>query len=121
MRVLRRIDIKRSGEVFKGIKNYIKEISEKLDPELIILFGSFAKNDINEGSDIDILVVANFKEDFLERIKLLMDLNKFNIPIEPIGYTKEEFEEMKKNNLFIEEVIKKGKILYKKEKVDLKS
>jgi predicted nucleotidyltransferase len=114
MFILRRIDIKRSGEIFRKIESYVKEVIKKLNPKLIILFGSFASNEINEGSDIDILVVADFKEDFLDRIKILMDLNKFGIPIEPIGYTNEEFEEMKKkNNLFVEEVLKKGKILFK--------
>ncbi|MEM2896513.1 MAG: nucleotidyltransferase domain-containing protein [Candidatus Bathyarchaeia archaeon] len=104
MRILRRIDIKRSEEIFRKIESYVKEVVKELNPRLIILFGSFAKREINEGSDIDILVVADFKEDFLDRIKVLMDLNKFGIPIEPIGYTQEEFEEMRKKDLFMEEV-----------------
>ncbi|MEM3506372.1 MAG: nucleotidyltransferase domain-containing protein [Candidatus Bathyarchaeia archaeon] len=114
MRILRRINIERSEEVFRKIESYAKEVIKELNPKLIILFGSFASGEINEGSDIDILVVADFKEDFLERIKILMNLNRFSIPIEPIGYTEEEFEEMRKrNSLFVEEVLKKGKILFK--------
>jgi len=31
----------------------------------VILFGSFARRDINEGSDVDIVVIADFKEQFL--------------------------------------------------------
>jgi hypothetical protein len=46
-----------------------------------------------------------------------MRLNTFGIPVEPIGYTLEEFEEMKcRGNPFILEVLEKGKILYKSER-----
>ena len=111
---LRRVDIERSREVIRKIKDYTNEVVKRLRPHLIILFGSFATGDINEGSDIDILVVADFKENFLDRIRTLMDINTFKIPIEPVGYTPKEFQEMKeKKNPFILEVIEKGKVLYK--------
>jgi len=111
---LRRVDLERSEEVFRKIDNYVNEVIDKLNPHLIILFGSFATRDINEGSDVDIVVVADFEENFLDRIRVLMDLNRFGIPIEPIGYTPAEFEEMKrKGNPFILEVIGKGKVMFK--------
>jgi len=114
MRKLCRVDIERSGEVSKKIDDYVGEVVRKLSPDLIILFGSFATGDINEGSDIDILVVADFKEDFLDRIRTLMDLNTFKIPVEPVGYTPEEFNEMKnRKNPFIMEVLEKGNVMYK--------
>ena len=114
MRKLCRINIERSGEVSKKIDDYISEVVRKLNPDLVILFGSFATGDINEGSDVDILVVADFKESFLDRIRTLMDLNTFKIPIEPVGYTQKEFNEMKsRKNPFIMEVLEKGKVIYK--------
>ncbi|MEM1586989.1 MAG: nucleotidyltransferase domain-containing protein [Candidatus Bathyarchaeia archaeon] len=112
---LRRIDIERSEEIFEKIEAYVKKIIENLNPYVVILFGSFATGDINEGSDIDIVIIADFKENFLDRIKTLMKLNTFGIPIEPIGYTLEEFEKMHvEGNRFIMEVMEKGRILYKK-------
>lgn len=80
----------------------------------MILFGSFARGDINEGSDVDILVVADFQEPFLDRIKLLLDLNDgLGLPLEPVGYTPEEFRRMRgEGNRFIQEVLKDGRILY---------
>ncbi len=52
---------------------------------------------------------------FLDRIKLLLDLNRSDPPIEPIGYRAEEFERMKQaGNPFIEEVVTKGRVLYPK-------
>jgi len=113
MRKLCRVNIERSGEVTKKIDDYVGEVVRKLNPNLIILFGSFVTGDINEGSDVDILVVADFKETFLDRIRTLIDLNTFKIPIEPVGYTPEEFNQMKsRRNPFIMEVLEKGKVLY---------
>jgi len=110
---LRRINIERSEEVFEKVKAYVNKVVKHLNPKLVILFGSFASGDINEGSDVDILVVADFKEDFLQRIGTLMKLNTFGIPVEPLGYTPEEFEAMKRDgNPFVLEVLGKGKILY---------
>jgi len=121
MRKLCRVNIERSGEVSKKIDDYVGEVVRKLNPDLIVLFGSFATGDINEGSDIDILVVADFKEPFLDRIRTLIDLNTFKIPIEPVGYTPEEFNEMKKRkNPFIIEVTEKGKIMHKSSNFALK-
>jgi hypothetical protein len=110
---LRRINIERSGEIFKKINAYVEEVVENLNPYLVILFGSFATNNINEGSDVDILVVADFREGFLDRIRRLMDMNKLGIPVEPVGYTLEEFREMKrKKNPFVLEVLERGKVMY---------
>jgi len=121
MRKLCRVDIKRIGEVHKKIDDYVGEVFRKLNPDLVLLFGSFATGDINEGSDIDILVVADFKEPFLDRIRTLMDINTFKIPIEPVGYTLEEFTQMKdRKNPFIIEVLEKGKIMYKSSSFALK-
>ena len=126
MRKLCRINIERSGEVSKKIDAYVGEVVRKLNPDLVILFGSFATGDINEGSDIDILVVADFKEPFLDRIRTLMDLNTFKIPIEPVGYMPKcmhakEFNEMKnRKNPFIMEVLEKGKVVYKSSNFALK-
>lgn len=111
---LRRVNIERSEEIFRKIDGYINEVVKRLNPRLIVLFGSFATGDINEGSDIDILVVAEFKEDFLDRIRTLMDINTFKIPIEPVGYTPKEFDEMKnRKNAFIMNVLEKGKVMYR--------
>lgn len=109
-----RVDIERSEEVFERIRRYTEKVVEKLKPKAVILFGSFAYRDINEGSDVDILVVSDFKEPFLDRIKVLVDLNDgIGLPLEPIGYTPEEFQAMQEEgNRFIQEVLKIGKVLY---------
>jgi predicted nucleotidyltransferase len=114
VRKLCRVDIRRSQKIFEKIERYRDRVVRKVNPQAIILFGSFARSDINEGSDVDIVVKANFKEPFLDRIKTLLDLNDgIGLPLEPVGYTPDEFRKMKmEENSFIEEVIATGKLIY---------
>ena len=107
------INLDQRDQIFSQIEEYCREVVRKLNPQAVILFGSFASGDINEGSDIDIMVIADFQATFLDRIKLLLDLNRFRLPIEPVGYTGKEFERMKQaGNRFIREVADRGKVLY---------
>jgi len=109
------IDLESRGEISGQIEQYCQEIIRELNPRQIILFGSFATGDINEGSDIDILVIADFQLSFLDRIKLLLELNRFDLPIEPIGYTAEEFDRMRQaGNPFVSRAVEEGKIMYQK-------
>lgn len=111
------INLEQRGQIAEQIEQYCQEIVSKLDPQAIILFGSFATDDINEGSDIDIMVIADFQVGFLDRIKLLLDLNHFGLPIEPISYTGEEFRAMKQaRNPFIVQVLDTGKMMYQEGK-----
>jgi len=109
------VDIGRSGEIFERIEKYKGEVVRELNPEEIILFGSFARGDFNEGSDVDILVIADWKECFLDRIGILLRLNTVHLPLEPIGYTREELERMKtEGNPFIMRVLEEGKVIFKR-------
>ena len=88
------VDIDRSQEIFETIAKYQDKVIQKLKPKKIIMFGSFARGDFNEGSDVDLIVIGDWQQDFLDRIKVLLDMNEFGLPLEPIGYTEQEFEQM---------------------------
>lgn len=85
------------------------------DPEQIILFGSAARGDTDEYSDLDIVVIKKTKEQFLERLKEVALLCNVPVPIDFFVYTPEEFALMKEqDNPFIERVASEGKVLYEK-------
>lgn len=59
-------------------------------------FGSYAKNDWGVGSDLDIIVVVTqSKKPFWQR-SLEFDLTNLPIPSEILVYTRDEWEEMRK-------------------------
>ena len=111
MHKLCRIDIGHGKEIYEEIDNKLKELAKKLRVKYkvseIIVFGSYARADLNEGSDIDLVIVADFKAKFHKRIPAVLGLT--DLPIEPWCYTEEEFRAMITNkNNFITEVLKGG-------------
>lgn len=89
------------------MKELAKELRRKYEVSEIIVFGSYARGDLNKGSDIDLLIVGDFKEKFHKRIASVLGLT--DLPIEALCYTEEEFREMIMNDRgFISEVLKEG-------------
>lgn len=64
MHKLRRIDIGRSEKLHEKINKFVEKLKAKMNIKSIYLFGSVARNDFNEGSDIDIAIIGDFKERF---------------------------------------------------------
>lgn len=114
MRKLRRVDPGRSAEVFEKLRAYTERVVKRLRPQCVLLFGSFSRGDVHEGSDVDLVVVAEFDVPFLDRIRLLLDLNDgIGLPLEPVGYTPEEFRHMRESgNRFVQEVVDTGRVLH---------
>ncbi|MHA1253092.1 MAG: nucleotidyltransferase domain-containing protein [Candidatus Helarchaeota archaeon] len=83
---LHRINIDDREKIYQWIKEFVKLLKEKFPIDIIYLYGSFAKNQIHEGSDIDLIIIGNFKERFFERIGKILELT--DLPIEPLVYTK---------------------------------
>ena len=94
------------------IKAIAKRLKEQYGAKEVILFGSYAKGNQREDSDIDLLIISDSKERFFERQatvrRLLRDLKK-RIPVSPIVLTPDEIEERKKHeDQFINEILKTG-------------
>lgn len=92
--------IKRAGWALSKAKEFtecIKKIFRSI--VLVVLFGSYARGDFNEWSDIDILIVV---DDVLpnkptERIDMVVPcITAVEAPIEPIIISRNEFENLKK-------------------------
>lgn len=105
-----RVDIERREEILEVLKDFVRELKEKLPVQDVFLFGSFATGKVHEGSDIDLIIVGDFKERFVERIGRVLEMT--DLPIEPLVYTPEEFQTMQDGkNPFIMEVLRQGKKL----------
>ena len=104
------------------MKNEIIEKLRPLNPDKIILFGSYAYGSPNEESDIDLYVVT--QDDFIPQTyqekmniklkvaKTLRDLQK-TIPIDVITHTRKMHTRfLQLNSSFSREIMQKGILLY---------
>ncbi|NIQ05900.1 MAG: nucleotidyltransferase domain-containing protein [Candidatus Korarchaeota archaeon] len=77
------------------IRTFVEEAIKVLSPKLIILFGSMARKEAGLGSDADLLVISTrLPQGFNERLDKLATLNKTFAPLQIMGYTPEEFENL---------------------------
>ena len=80
--------------------------------EKIILFGSYARGDMDEYSDIDLIVIKKTNKGFVER---LGEVPSLPLHADVFVYTPEEFKHMQENeNPFIVHALQHAKILYEK-------
>ena len=80
-----------------------------------IAFGSFARGDSDEFSDLDLMIVAGSRRVFLERFKDFLDMWS-DSPVKPLDvlvYSPAEFERMRRReNPFIMAAITEGLLIY---------
>lgn len=63
-------------EISQNQKELIKEASQKFHPKLIGIFGSYARGEQNESSDLDILIDFDETINLLELIGLEQELTE---------------------------------------------
>lgn len=107
----------------KFLKKIVKNL-QIVNPSRIILFGSYASDNFNEESDIDILVILDSEiipGSYDQKIKMKLEVRKSiyelsrQVPIDLIVYTNGEFEILKKQRTsFYNEIVETGKVLYEK-------
>ena len=102
-------------EIFDRMKKISERLKKSYNAEKVILFGSYARGEETEDSDVDLLVIAPLKERFFERIaltkRLIRDLRN-GLPVSPIVLTPEETEKRKKiGDQFILDILKDGVLL----------
>jgi len=98
------------------INEIVNKIAIKFAPEKIILFGSYAANNPNEDSDLDLLIIQDSDLPRHQRgFEIYKSLIGSMIPINILVYTNKEFEQEKDEQYsFINSAIKTSKILYER-------
>lgn len=100
-------------KIAREIQSLCQQIVENFNPQRIILFGSHAYGKPNADSDVDLLVVMNFKVRNVEQsVKIRQNVSS-KIPLDLLVRTPQQIEErLCLGDFFIKEIIENGKILY---------
>lgn len=102
----------------RTIRALAKHITEKFNPEQIVLFGSHAYGKPTAWSDVDLLVVMNTPKGEMEAIlEIANSLPDLAFRVDIIVRSREILEKRKKlGDWFLREITTNGKVLY--ERVD---
>ena len=94
----------------------VEAIVRAYDPVRVIVFGSFARGDTHEGSDLDMIVVKETDECFFDRIGRVRDAClHVDIDVQPLVYTPAELEDMlSQGNSFLETALAEGAVAYER-------
>jgi predicted nucleotidyltransferase len=107
------MDADRSKELTGALEELLPTLVEKFEPEMVILFCSLARGDVGEWSDLDLLIVKETSEPFLQRSKEVALLCCVLVGVDYLVYTPDELDEMiERGNPFILEVLQEGHTLY---------
>lgn len=95
----------------------LSQIVDRYKPEKVVLFGSAARGDVHEGSDIDLLIIKETPVRSLERIEEVLKYLPLENPAEPHVYTPREIEgRLREGDSFLTEALRKGTVLYEVQK-----
>jgi len=94
----------------------VRRIVAAVDPERVILFGSYAYGHPRPDSDLDLLVIMSSDKPRWQRaLPIYNALRGLLIPKDVIVYTPEEVEEWAEvPQAFITSMVHKGRVLYEK-------
>jgi predicted nucleotidyltransferase len=97
------------------LARFIEIVVQQMQPERIILFGSLATGQVEEWSDLDLVVIADTGLSFYERLKQVLCSVRPQAGMDVLVYTPTEWAEMTSQRRFIqEEILSKGQVVYER-------
>ncbi|MEM3346350.1 MAG: nucleotidyltransferase domain-containing protein, partial [Desulfurococcaceae archaeon] len=90
-------------DLMRALESFATRAKEALGDAEVYLFGSYARCDWIEDSDVDLVVVSDaFKNmDLGERYALVRKMLPLNMGFEILTYTREEFEVAKRRSIVL--------------------
>lgn len=98
----------------EDIRRVAAQIGEAAQAEQVILFGSYARDQATEHSDVDLLVIADSALPRFKRSReLYRQFRPYPFSMDLLVYTPAEVEQGKRSALsFVSQVLREGKTVY---------
>jgi predicted nucleotidyltransferase len=98
----------------RAIRHFARQVAEQFQPDMIILFGSYARGQPHEDSDVDILVIMPARNQLDMAFKIHWAIQP-PFPLDIIVRTPKNMKwRLEESESFLTEVVTKGKVLYEK-------
>lgn len=103
----------RAGLLQDELVRFVGVILQQMRPRQILLFGSVARGEIHEWSDLDLVVVAESGLPFLDRTKEVIKRVRPKVGMDVLVYTPQEWEQLLRDSPFVrEEIAGKARVVY---------
>ena len=100
----------------EATQRLIDRLRNEYHPLKVILFGSHARGSASTGSDIDLLIVKETQERFIDRwvrVRGILSDSSRTFAIETLVLTPGEIDErVRRGDQFIAEILEHGRLLY---------
>jgi predicted nucleotidyltransferase len=96
-------------DLYAELDRILKRLRADSSVRLVLLFGSMARGEARDQSDIDLIVVKETDLKFLDRLDEFYDDAREAMDV--LVYTPQEFEEMKERP-FVKRALQEGIVLY---------
>lgn len=110
-----------SFDIESLVEQYVSVFPSDTRVDGVFLFGSYARGDVREDSDVDLIVLSKDFEQtpFMERMILLSRLRRkapktLEVAMDIFGYTPEEFEELDKESVIMRQAKKEGRFVWRR-------
>ena len=81
-------------QVINSIKRFKQSIKSGLNVKKVILFGSYARGNYTDNSDIDVCIIAeNISNNYLAMLQIAPKVIDIDVRMEPVVFSNEEFSE----------------------------
>ncbi|PIP55302.1 MAG: DNA polymerase subunit beta [Bacteroidetes bacterium CG23_combo_of_CG06-09_8_20_14_all_32_9] len=95
----------------------VEKIVREIQPEKVILFGSYARGDFNNDSDLDLFIIKDSEESnriMRRKLDTLLRGRRFPVDIIVRKPSEVEWNFRAKNPFYLYHIFKDGKVLYEK-------
>ncbi len=97
----------------ESLDELLPVLIEEYDPDKVVLFGSMARGNVAEWSDLDLLIVKETDEPFLERSVRVALLCRAMVGVDYLVYTPAEIANIiTRGNPIILGALKEGRVLF---------
>jgi predicted nucleotidyltransferase len=103
----------------KAMKKKVRQLIDSLlpyEPERLYLFGSWARREDDELSDMDVVVIKDTSSPFFDRLREISGFLPAEIGgLDILVYTPKEFARMRREgNAFVEMILEEGSLIYER-------
>jgi predicted nucleotidyltransferase len=108
---------KRRESLNRELERWLPLLIEHERPDKIIVFGSYSTGQVQEWSDLDMVIVKETRARFLDRSRQVLLLLKPKVGLDVLVYTPQEFEQLSRERAFVRrEIVDKSKAIYERDR-----